>query len=645
MRVRRIRIEKWRHFENITLEIDTDVGLVCIVGANGTGKSHLLELIAACAHELGLSQGVEIPRGNPFADNHKFSLEIYLSPGVSGHVDEILANDPSFHSWDRTIVISSEISNGRSTKRINAGGISDQNEAQEFASRVVDSLRQSKDVHFLSLDADRAYPKKNINFNEIAQAYEIDWETEEYTRGRSFRATSTLYDEWIKFFLAQENQSGTKLIQKTRRARANSDADPVFEDHFKEYREALLKVLPHVSFTGVDPKQKTLLFDTTGIELTFNQLSGGEREIAFLIGQIDRFALRQGLFLLDEPELHLNADLIRAWIGYLVGTVETGQIWLATHSLEAVEATGQTSTFVLERNETTKKVDKLARLDKRPVLSALSRAVGTPAFSISKLRFVFIEGEESVGERERFRQVAGLPSDVRFIACGSCNEVIRRVQATQALSNEAEQSLRIGGVIDRDYQTNEQVVSLQADNGIYVLPVHELENFFLYPETLQALISQNGVQSVTPHQVVKDTGDTRAGSWVFQNAMAYKNAKSLPEISSAAKDRAKRASWSDFEMDSEDIIQEIVNLSNFENQEKEKLKQLLEISVDSYKRKRADKDTFWKICEGKQILKDVAVKIGYSGVPALVQASFTIWNRREHLSQEMVELRNYIEKL
>ena len=94
--------------------------------------------------------------------------------------------------------------------------------------------------------------------------------------------------------------------------------------------------------------------------------------------------------------------------------METGQIWLATHSLEAVEAAGQRATFVLERNEETRSVNTLARLDTRPVLSALSRAVGTPAFSISQLLFVFVEGEESVGERERFRKLADAPQNVRF---------------------------------------------------------------------------------------------------------------------------------------------------------------------------------------------------------------------------------------
>jgi hypothetical protein len=240
-------------------------------------------------------------------------------------------------------------------------------------------------------------------------------------------------------------------MQSLRRAKKLGAVPPEFEDQFEAYAASLQKVLPHVFFTGVDSMRHTLLFDTTGLQLSFDQLSGGEREIAFLVGQIDRFGLRKGLFLLDEPELHLNADMIRSWVAYLNGTVETGQIWLATHSLEAVDAAGLRATFILERNEETRKVDRVARLDTRPVLSALSRAVGTPAFSISQLLFVFVEGEEGVGEREFFRKLAGLPRNVRFMECGSCNEVVRRVADIKALANEAEAEIRIGGVVDRDF--------------------------------------------------------------------------------------------------------------------------------------------------------------------------------------------------
>lgn len=644
MRIRRIQISQWRHFEDIELTVDDDTGLVCIVGANGTGKSHLLELIAACAHRLGLSQGVEIPRGDPFSDTHDFSLQFFLAEGASEAIEQGLAGQPAFNEWDRTLTIRSQSLPNRRSTSIVAGGISDTNQRSQFAGQVVAQLQQSKSVHFVSLDADRAYPKKNIHVNEMAQAYEIDWEGAEYTRGRSFKTTTTLYDEWIKYFLAQENQSGTRLIQQIRRARQNNTDEPVFSDHFAGYKEALQKVLPHVVFTGVNSKTRSLQFDTTGLELSFDQLSGGEREIAFLIGQIDRFGLRQGLFLLDEPELHLNSDLIRTWVSYLTGTVETGQIWLATHSLEAVEAAGQQATFVLERNQETRKVDNLARLDTRPVLSALSRAVGTPAFSISQLRFVFVEGEESVGERERFRNLAGLPQNLRFMECGSCNEVLRRVEAIKHLANEAEAGIRIGGVVDNDFRSAPETERIIED-GVFVLPVHEVENFFLHPPTLETLLRQNGRPELSPMELVQQASDARAGNWIFQHTMATPNAKTLPEMPIPAKNHAKGLAWDAINIDRDSAIDGIVELAKFDDESAKKFRALLAISTKAYGRKR-EEPNFWAECEGKQILNDVSRASGYAGAAALSSAAFAAWNRYpETISDELRSFRAYLEAI
>lgn len=646
MRIRNIKINQWRHFENIELDLDDDTGLVCIVGANGTGKSHLLELIAACAHRLGLSQGIEIPRGDPFSDEHDFSLQFFLAEGVSDAIDNGLAAEPAFASWDRTLTIVSRNRSSGQHSEVLAGGVPEEGQLRtHFSERVIDQLRQSKEVHFLSLDADRAYPKKDINLNQMAQAFEIDWEGSEYKRGRSFRTTTTLYDEWIRYFLALENQSGAKLMQSMRRAKKHGAEPPNFVDHFEAYAESVQKLLPHVFFTGVDSKKRTLMFDTTGLELSFNQLSGGERELSFLVGQIDRFGLRKGLFLLDEPELHLNADLIRSWVAYLTGTVEEGQIWLATHSLEAVEAAGQHATFVLERNEETRKVDSLARLDARPVLSALSRAVGTPAFSITKLLFAFVEGEESVGERERFRRLTGTPQNVRFMECGSCNEVIRRVAAIRALADEAATGIRIGGIVDRDFRTNAEVRSLIDDRGVYALGVHEAENFFLHPNTLRQLLEQNGRDALVAETLIQDASDTRAGSWIFQNAMSTRNAADLPEIPVLAKRRAKALTWGDYTTDKDSAIQSVIDETRFEADDKTKLANLLRVSSDFYGRIRIQ-DDLWKRCEGKQVLSQIAGSIGFAGPPALEQATFATWNRHGAvLPAELVALRDYLDGL
>lgn len=645
MRIRRIEVRKWRHFENIELQLDEDASLVCIVGANGTGKSHLLELIATCAHRLGLSQGVEIPRGDPFADPHDFFLQFYLAEGVSDAIDRGIGEHPAFGEWDRTLTIRDSNIPGSAVSTILAGGIQDAAQSADFARRVIDQLSQSRDVHFLSLDADRSYPKRDLNVNQVAQAFEIDWAGIEYTRGRSYRTTSTLYDEWLKYFLAQENQTGTKLMQDMRRAKKLGVDPPAFSDHFEGYAASLQKVLPHVLFTGVDSKKRTLLFDTTGLELNFNQLSGGEREIAFLVGQIDRFSLRQGIFLIDEPELHLNADLIRTWVAYLTSTVSKGQVWLATHSLEAVEAAGQRATFVLERNESTRKVDSLARLDSRPVLSALSRAVGTPAFSISQLLFVYVEGEESVGERERYRQLAGAPQNTRFMECGACTEVLRRVSAIRMLASEASAQIRIGGIVDRDFRTDAEVQSLEETSSVHVLGVHEVENLYLHPATLDLLLAQNGIVGVLPIDSIRQASDGRAGSWIFQFAMATQQAKALPDISSAAKDRAKSLTWEQIESDRVASFASITAATGYDDQGREKLRALLEIGANAYSRHRQS-DELWSKCEGKQVLNDVARGSGFAGVPALIRASHVAWGRDgASLPQALLAMRTYLSGL
>ena len=203
MRIRNISIAYWRHLSNIQLQLDDDAALVCIVGANGTGKSHLLELIAACAHRLGLSQGVDIPRGDPFSDDHELSLQFYLAPGVSSAVDDDLSSHADFGSWDRTLTIQSVRKLGHASTRIYAGGLAD-SAGEQFAQNVVQRLGTSKSVHFLSLDADRAYPKKNVNINEIAQAYETDCAGAQFTSiCPSIRAsTTTLYAPVVEIFPA-----------------------------------------------------------------------------------------------------------------------------------------------------------------------------------------------------------------------------------------------------------------------------------------------------------------------------------------------------------------------------------------------------------------------------------------------------------
>lgn len=131
----------------------------------------------------------------------------------------------------------------------------------------------------------------------MAEIWQQDWDSPEFTRQWAYRPTRTLYEELMKYFLGVEERCATEYVTAIRRARDAGTLEPVFVDPFDGYKATLLEVLPHLRFVGVESsgQRRTPLFDSAGVELAFSRLSGGEREIAFLIGQIERFRLQRGL--------------------------------------------------------------------------------------------------------------------------------------------------------------------------------------------------------------------------------------------------------------------------------------------------------------------------------------------------------------
>lgn len=148
-----------------------EAGIVCLVGGNGTGKSQILELIAACAQRIGLTPGTESSRGDPFNEAAQFEVSFLIAPGAIPALDAA-ADFPAqlqeaYPAWDRTLLVSSDPSRGQ---QLVAGGIRER--SVEFARRAVELIKQSAAVHYLSLDADRAYPKVQIASHQLGEVIE-----------------------------------------------------------------------------------------------------------------------------------------------------------------------------------------------------------------------------------------------------------------------------------------------------------------------------------------------------------------------------------------------------------------------------------------------------------------------------------------
>jgi hypothetical protein len=369
--------------------------------------------------------------------------------------------------WDGTLTFErrQDEKDGASQQGLSAGGCDVSGVAAHLRQRVA----ELREISYLYLDSDRAYPRLNVEPHKYGSLLTRAWDSIEDKQKSASKPTRTLYEDWINSIVAREGQVATRRQQASRRALREGSEEPAFEDPFANYRESVNAVLPHLQFSGVDSNQLMPLFDTTGAELSFSDLSGGEREIAFLVGQIDRFRLRRGLLLVDEPELHLNPDLLRTWLAFIRDTILDGQVWIATHSLEAVEVAGPEASFILERGASERTVATAAPLADRPIVTALSAAIGSPAFSLERLRFVFVEGERQSGERERFHRLCGEPAVNRFMEAGNGRAALAKLRTVRELADEAGHTLAIGAVLDRDFKTESQVRDLESHEGVHVI--------------------------------------------------------------------------------------------------------------------------------------------------------------------------------
>jgi hypothetical protein len=208
LKITRIEIADWRHFRNVEFDVPPDASVVCLVGGNGAGKSQILELVAAASQRAGLSRGASVARGDPFAESATFAVRFQLDIGVLPELEAALGTDPGLagaERWDRTITIRSNAGQELRT----AGGLSNP-EASNFAMQVCQYLVNSRAVHYLHLDADRAYPNIAVSVHELGPAFERDWDG---TRKDSASLISrNLYEEWFRYLLSIENSSNNQHV-------------------------------------------------------------------------------------------------------------------------------------------------------------------------------------------------------------------------------------------------------------------------------------------------------------------------------------------------------------------------------------------------------------------------------------------------
>jgi hypothetical protein len=269
------------------------------------------------------------------------------------------------------------------------------------------------------------------------------------------------------------------------------------------------------SVGNVEASQGTLYFKKTDHpkEFEFNVLSAGEKEVVDLL--LDLYLRKDDyddtVFLIDEPELHINTSIqgrLLVEIDKLVG--ERCQVWLTTHSigfLRALQTHMKDKCQIVQFKGDLQLASKPYTLEPMKVTAAAWRelfaiALDDLATLISPKTIVYCEGRDKPGrfgaERGTDAQVynavfgASHP-DTLFVSSGGNTELDQRSAIALAILSKALPTVEILVFKDRDLASGKLATEkdrkqyLQDNSDSHrVMKRFELENYLYDKAVLKA---------------------------------------------------------------------------------------------------------------------------------------------------------------
>jgi energy-coupling factor transporter ATP-binding protein EcfA2 len=231
---------------------------------------------------------------------------------------------------------------------------------------------QQRDATYHSMNGERSFDYNNVEIHFTEGGYDQIYSA----RQRSGRDVGTMfsfrspyrYNNYVKISEIRavgpitKNQYGasdaasldTKMEENYRRLQAA--VHRYMQDYDTRPSEARLKIIGELNASittcldlrisnvgNVEGGQGTLYFSKPGHpkDIEFNVLSSGEKEVIDLLLDmyLRKYDYNQTIFLIDEPELHINTSIqgnLLKEVDRLVG--DNCQIWLTTHSIGFLRA-------------------------------------------------------------------------------------------------------------------------------------------------------------------------------------------------------------------------------------------------------------------------------------------------------------------
>ena len=469
MRIRKIQLKNgYKRFYDLTIDLGSDPKrIIALVGPNGCGKSSVLDGLLfhnAAYHQIG-------------------------NKGGKDHYYHSMTQTPNFNYQNIVIDLDKGSFGELKQQRQNVG-----TENTLFSFRSPYRYNSNLKVH-----ESRATTEIRLNNYGASTSSDLDDKMEE-----NYRRLKIKYDRYLNSQDCTPSQAKTKIIGDL-----NTSLNNCLD----------LKI---TSIGNIEAGEGTLYFKKNDHpkDFEFNVLSAGEKEVVDLL--LDLY-LRQDeyndtIFLIDEPELHINTSIQKKLlleINKLVG--KDCQIWLATHSIGFLRALQEDLKDECQIIQFQKGIDWASTQQTLlPIKKSLSKwkeifetALDDLTGLVSPRRIVYCEGKDRPGangiekgfDAKVFNNIYGEKyHDTLFISSGGNTELDQRSEIALAILTKVFSDIEILVLKDRDVssgkQNDENDRQLYLQNNLQhfrIMKRWEIENYLYDKEVLIAYCSKNGL--------------------------------------------------------------------------------------------------------------------------------------------------------
>jgi len=226
----------------------------------------------------------------------------------------------------------------------------------------------------------------------------------------------------------------------------------------------------------------------SGRTFDLDGLSSGEKGLLLTCLIIARSVARDGLVLLDEPELHLNPAIAKGLLTFFVDTyVNAKNIQLITcsHSPEILMGAFDRSECTLLHLKSSTEISKVRRQDESDLTDALRRLGSSEVESLIVKSTVFVEGERDAelldkGFEKLFR-------GYKLNDQGGRKELEKLIRVIQHEEREGKEPPRKFFILDRD----DEPLELSSSSKVRILQWKRrcLENYLIDAEVITDILN------------------------------------------------------------------------------------------------------------------------------------------------------------